>query len=97
MPWCENVECGKRDLKKDQVVFDDRHQKVLCIPCGQQAAQEDPVVMGEVVEKTFFGLHYTSDQGFHAELVHRGVRLDLRASNEQISQALNSLGQRYLG
>jgi hypothetical protein len=92
MPWCENTECGKKNLKKDEVIFDDTNQKVLCVPCGQKVSSSNQTLTGEIIDKTFFGAHYASDQGLHVEVIHRGARIDFRASNDQILNILNKFG-----
>lgn len=33
MAWCMNPECGKKNLRKTQVEFDDEAQQVLCFDC----------------------------------------------------------------
>ena len=86
MPWCENDSCGKRGLKKDEVVFDEKNQKLLCVPCAESA--QDQSLVGELVDKTWFGVGYTSDQGLKAEVVHGGARLTINVSNEQFSKLL---------
>ena len=86
MPWCNNEQCGKKNLKKEDVVFDETTQRVLCVPCGEQVAELRP----QVVDKTFFGIHYTSDQGLMAEAVIAGTRLQVTASNDQLRQMMSS-------
>lgn len=88
MPWCENEGCDKHNLKKDEVVFDETNKKVLCVPCGQQASLSDQALVGEVIDKTWFGVGYSSDQGFKAELIHQGAKLSLNVSNDQIQKLI---------
>lgn len=92
MPWCENPECGKRDLKKADVVFDDLRQQVLCVPCGQVLAAQGggDALHGEVVEKTWFGIGYSTDQGLKAELVYGGAKLAVKVDNDQIMRFLGT-------
>lgn len=88
MPWCENNGCGKRNLKKDEVVFDERQQRLLCVPCGQAESTTNGELAGEVVDKTWFGVGYTSDQGLKAELVYGGAKLAVNVSNDQFRKLL---------
>ncbi len=90
MPWCENEGCGKRGLKKDEVVFDETHHRVLCVPCGQEASISDQGLVGEVIDKTWFGVGYSSDQGLKAELVYGGAKLALKVDNDQIRRLLGA-------
>lgn len=89
MPWCENEKCNKRDLKKDEVVFDEKHRKVLCIPCGQAALDNNQALVGEIVDKTWFGIGYSSDSGLQAELIHGGAKFSVKVSNDQFKKLLN--------
>lgn len=89
MPWCENEECQKRGLKKDEVVFNEKNRKVLCVPCGQAASVLDGELVTELLDKTWFGIGYTSDQGLKAELIHGGARLAFGMSNDQIMKLLS--------
>ena len=90
MPWCESKDCGKRDLKKEDVVFDDLRQQVLCIPCAQADKTSSDALKAEVIEKTWFGVGYSSDEGLKAELVHGGARVALHVSNDQMMKFLGS-------
>jgi len=88
MPWCENEGCNKSNLKKSEVIFDEHNKKVLCVPCGQQASLSDQALVGEVIDKTWFGVGYTSDQGLKAELVYQGAKVSLNVSNDQIQKLI---------
>lgn len=90
MPWCQNESCNKRNLKKEEVVFDEKNFKVLCIPCGQaESVKADAVVPG-VETKTWFGVGYTSDQGLKAEVITGGLKLSASVSNDQFKSLLGS-------
>jgi hypothetical protein len=90
MPRCQNEECNKRDLKKDEVVFDTKNFKVLCVPCGQaESTKAESAVVG-VESKIWYGLKYTSDQGLKAELITGGVKMAVSVSNDQFKSLLGS-------
>lgn len=86
MPWCEN--CAKHGLKKDEVVFDEKRSRVLCVPCGQEASVAGELPKEEVIDKTWFGVAYASDQGLKAEVVHGGAKITLKVDNDQIMRLL---------
>lgn len=88
MPWCEA--CEKKNLKKEDVVFDDKRAQVLCIPCGQQLADKpgEEVLHGEVIDKLWYGVSYSSDQGLKAEAVYGGARLAVSVSNDEFRKLL---------
>ncbi len=89
MPWCENEGCGKRDLKKTEIVFDDIRKRILCVPCGQATMEAGAADLHEEVrDKTWFGIGYTTDQGLKAELVHGGAKMSVRVNNDQIMKIL---------
>lgn len=93
MPWCENKDCGKKDLKKDEVVFDEKNHRVLCVPCGhKESVSQQPAIVTELVDKKYIGLHYTSDQGLKAEIMYGGAHMIFEASNDQIKKALADAG-----
>ena len=88
MPWCEN--CEKRGLKTNEIAFDEKNHRVLCIPCAETSAvtSNDEALKGEIVDKTWFGVGYTSDHGLKAELIYGGARLTVNVSNDQISRLM---------
>jgi hypothetical protein len=88
MPWCES--CDRKNLKKEDVVFDDKRSQVLCVPCGQKLTElpGEEVLQGEVFDKLWFGLHYTSDQGIEAEAIYGGARFSVSVSNDQVKRLL---------
>jgi hypothetical protein len=88
MPWCQNDKCGKTNLKKDEVVFDEQNHRILCVPCGQEASVSNQALMGEVIDKTWFGIGYTTDQGLKAEFVYGGAKLAVNVTNDQFMRFL---------
>jgi len=88
MPWCEN--CDKKNIKKEDVVFDERHLRVLCVPCAQEQGdvRKDADLQMEVFDKIWYGVSYTSDQGLKAEAVYGGTRLTINVSNDEFRKIL---------
>lgn len=88
MPWCENKMCNKFNLRPNEIVFDERNRRVLCIPCGLEATENGDLQKEDVAEKTWFGIGYYSDQGLKAELIYGGTKLALNVTNEQFMRLL---------
>lgn len=89
MPWCENEVCGKQNLKKEEIIFDELHRRILCVPCAQEAVASGEN-LDEVNEKTWFGIGYSTDQGLKAELIHGGAKFALKVDNDQIKRMLGT-------
>ena len=95
MPWCQNPMCGKQNLKKEDVEFDERRQAILCTPCYTQANPEagpaakvlemmpksGPLVNGHEV---FYELALNSTEGIRAEIRYRDLSLQFKAAPDEI-------------
>ena len=45
-------------------------------------------LVGEVIDKTWFGVGYSSDEGIRAEVIHGGARFSAKVSNDQMKKLL---------
>lgn len=83
MPFCQNEQCKKIGLKRDEVEFDDELQMVLCRPCyqrrhppievevrhqGENIAPPVKEMLTAVADgEAGFGVHFTTDSGLQLE------------------------------
>ena len=83
MPFCQNDQCKRTGLKREEVEFDDELQLVLCRPCYQRrhppievevrhgdehiAAPVKEMLSMATLGEAGFGLHFTTDKGLQLE------------------------------
>ena len=112
MPWCQNPLCGRQNLSKEEVEYDDLRQVLLCLPCFQaanpQAAapadilrmipKNGPMFNGHPV---FYELSVNSTDGLRAQLRYRELAFEVRASPDELKtftkSAMSSLNARREG
>jgi hypothetical protein len=97
MAWCQNPYCGKRNLSKEDVEFDDDSRMVLCTGCyALRHPGWVPPVPGTIapqahapsldMRKVEFEAHFTTDRGFTARLGYGEVAVGFCASMEEIKR-----------
>jgi hypothetical protein len=98
MAWCENQNCKKENLRKEDVEFDDYHRKVLCHGCY---ALHHPgwIPPSEVVDCSqeietasespiAYEVSLTSAEGFKASFSHGGMTVAFHAPKELLNRWL---------
>jgi hypothetical protein len=88
MPWCENKECGKTGLKRDEVEFDEENQKVLCKECYEKRqilvpAEEPGTAASWPVT---YGIQFTNDGGVRAHVKMGLIGLEFKAPPEELKR-----------
>jgi hypothetical protein len=89
MPFCQDQECGKTNLRKHEVRFDEDQRKVLCRPCWEKHHHPIPVeVVGVVEPKREFdlGVFFTIEDGLQIEARYGGIEGEVRLPIEEIKR-----------
>jgi len=91
MPFCQNDNCGKKDLKKTQVEIDEETNKVVCLDCyTKKYGVRRTVPVSLARDHVGWGLHLTSDRGLQAEVHVGDVQIQVSASNDELKEILGS-------
>lgn len=98
MAWCMNSECGKKNLSKTQVEFDDAIQMVLCFDCyaarhpGWYPKTDTPVVLYPSLPpgppQWNYEVSLSSRDGFRARVAYGDVSLGLHAPPDDLRRLL---------
>lgn len=90
MPFCQNQDCGKTELKREEVEFDDEKKLVVCQEC--YAAEHGITILPTMKPKVpvEYDISITSKGGVKAELKVGEVTFGLEASPAQIQKLLKS-------
>jgi hypothetical protein len=96
MPWCENAACSKKGLKKEDVEFDDERELVLCKECYDKRSEPGLIIAkgNQKVDMSqwplSYGVHFTSEEGFKAEVKFGDLGLSFHAPPEEIQKIFGS-------
>lgn len=97
MAWCENENCRKNGLRKEDIEFDDATRKVLCHGCmtlvhpGWTPPSEYVDLTSDAVprvpapqSKVGFAIQVTNEKGVQAQLSYGGVSIAFQAPMEDL-------------
>ena len=97
MAWCQNPYCGKKNLSKDDVEFDEDTRMVLCAGCYSLRhpgwVPSDPGMVAPQVQapsldmkKVAFEAHFTTERGITARLGYGEVAVGFYVSMEELKR-----------
>jgi len=90
MPWCENEECKKTGLKKEEVEFDDENKQVLCKECYEKrkgmVVLEPKLVPQDPGWPFSYGFEFTNQGGVEVHVKVGELALSLHASPQELKR-----------
>jgi hypothetical protein len=82
VPYCQTPGCGKRDLKPEEIVFDDQTQILRCLECSERSR----LVYSSTPGNPAYVVNFSSAEGIFARFNYQGVAITVGASMESIKK-----------
>lgn len=86
MPRCEKDGCGKKNLKPEEVVYDENSNLLLCKSCAENSDNIIYLIPHRHQEGLFYDVRITSSEGLKADVRVDGSSFSFEVSNDDFKK-----------